>query len=115
MALDASIVALIRDEIGDDTDFTDSELETIYVDENRGNYSALITALIVWKRRQFNLQTRSFDVSTGGTLLSRNQRIKFIASQITRLEALADETHRGTNMAIAYYQDSNYSDTGGEF
>ena len=115
MALSVSLIRLIRDEIGADTDITDSELEEIYTDDARGNGSVLVTALICWKRRLMNLQAKSFDVSTSGSLLARSQRIRFIAGQITRLENLVDRTNRGENMAIASGDDSYYASTGSEF
>ena len=109
MALDVAIVALIRDEIGNDTDFSDDtpsvspqldSLENIYNDANRGNSNVLRTGLICWRRRLFNLQERSFDIITEGALLSRSQRIKFIERKIKNLEALVDTTQKGKNMTI---------------
>ena len=109
MALDVAIVALIRDEIGNDADFSDDtpsaspqldSLENIYNDVNRGNSNVLRTALICWRRRLFNLQERSFDIITEGALLSRSQRIKFIERKIKNLEALVDTTQKGKNMTI---------------
>lgn len=113
MALDPDIIELIRDEIGLDEDFVDNDvdlpvplgevlgsLEAIYTSESRGNSNPLITALIVWRRRLNNLQARSFDVSTDGTLYARNQRIKFLQQKISRLELLVDTTHKGANMTV---------------
>lgn len=109
MALTAQIIALIRDEIGNDTDFSDDiphaspqldSLERIYTDENRGNYSALRTALICWRRRRNSLQSRSFDVATEGSLLSRSQRIRQMDVQIKRLEVLVDDTYVGKNQHV---------------
>lgn len=107
MSLSVTILGQIRDEIGEDNDFTDTDLEGIYEDTDRGNSSILRTALIVWKRRQFNLQARSFDASTGGSLLSRSQRIRFLATQISRLESLVDETHTGSNMDAGYANENS--------
>lgn len=103
MPLDTTILEQIKDEIGaSDTSFVfdDTILEGIYVDENRGNFSTLVTALIVWKRRLHNLQTRAFDVTTGGNLYSRSQRIRFIERRVKELELVADETIKGKNMEI---------------
>lgn len=109
MALSNQIIALIRDEIGNDTDFSDEiphaspqldSLENIYVDEERGNGNVLRTALICWRRRLGSLQARSFDVTTEGSLLSRSQRIRFIEREIKKLELLVDTTHTGRNMEV---------------
>lgn len=97
MALSATILNQIRDEIGSDSDYDDAALETIYVDENRGNYSILNTALIVWRRRLNDLQSRSFDVTTEGSLLARSQRIKFLERQVVRYENVTDSTVKGRN------------------
>lgn len=111
MALSTSIIALIRDEIGNDDDFADNttdfdaadhldSLENIYTDENRGNLNVLRTALIVWRRRRNNLQARSWDVATEGSLLTRSQRLKQMDQQIKRYEALVDTTYRGRNQVV---------------
>jgi hypothetical protein len=112
MALAQEVIDLIRDEIGNDTDFVDNDaelganpgalgsLEGIYTSEARGNSNPLVTALIVWRRRMNSLQARSFDVSTDGTLYARNQRVKFIQQKISRLELLVDTTHKGHNMDV---------------
>ena len=86
MALDADILLLIRDEIGDDLDFTDSDLETIYNDANRGASNEIKTALVVWRKRLANFQSRAFDVAVSGTLLSRKQRGQFMDKRIKELE-----------------------------
>lgn len=115
MVLSVTIVNQIRDEIGEDTDYSDSNLEDIYVDGNRGNYSVLNTALIVWRRRLHNLQARSFDVATEGSLLSRHQRIKFIERRIKELEFATDGTIKGDNwdFVSTQSQDSSYTYTPG--
>jgi len=109
MALSTEIISLIRDEIGDDTDFSDNaphtapqldSLENIYTTTSRGNTSILRTALICWRRRLGNLQERSFDVTTEGSLLSRHQRIRFLERQIKRYEVLVDDTYKGRNMEV---------------
>lgn len=100
MPLVTTILNQIRDEIGSDTDYDEAALEVIYTDENRGNFSTLTTALIVWRRRLHDLQTRSFDVTTGGNLYSRNQRIRFIERRIKELELVTDQTNKGSNQII---------------
>lgn len=97
MPLSATILNQIRDEIGSDADYDDATLEQIYIDENRGNYSILNTALIVWRRRLSDLQSRSFDVTTEGSLLARSQRIKFLERQVLRYENITDSTLKGRN------------------
>lgn len=115
MALSTTILNQIRDEIGSDTDYSDAALETIYDDENRGNSSVLNTALIVWRRRLHDLQARSFDVSTEGSLLSRNQRIRFIERRIKELEMDADGTRKGANWSINSAQQQEEAASSGEF
>lgn len=109
MALAENIIALIRDEIGDDLDFSNNDphtspqldsLERIYTDEDRGNYNVLRTALICWRRRRNHLQARSWDVATEGSLLTRSQRLKQMDQQIKRYEVLIDTTYRGRNQLI---------------
>lgn len=111
MALSAQILALIRDEIGNDQDFSDSisgfdssthldSLENIYTDTERGNLSVLRTALICWRRRRNNLQARAWDIATEGSLLSRNQRLRQMDQQIKRYEVLVDETYTGRNQTV---------------
>ena len=109
MALSTSIIDRIRDEIGPDLDVTDEsvappaplgDLETIYVDSERGNLSILRTALIVWKRRLSAMQSRSFDATAGGTLMARSQRIRFLQRRVKELEILVDYTLKGTNMTV---------------
>ena len=124
MALAAGTIALIRDEIGNDTDFSDDDpagadqldsLENIYSDSNRGNSNILRTALICWRRRLFNLQERSFDIITEGSLLSRSQRIKFLERKILKLEVLVDTTQKGKNMSIISTAEEADDGTTGEF
>lgn len=110
MALAEGIIALIRDEIGDDADFADNisgfaspqldSLENIYTDTERGNYNVLRTALICWRRRRNHLQARSWDVATEGSLLTRSQRLKQMDQQIKRYEVLVDTTYTGRNQAV---------------
>lgn len=114
MALSVTILNQIRDEIGEDTDVTDSTLEDIYQDTNRGNLSTLNTALIVWRRRLHNLQTRSFDVATEGSLLSRHQRIKFIERRIKELEFATDATVKGFNLELNSTQQQEAETSNGE-
>lgn len=100
MPLVTTILNQIRDEIGSDSDYDDTALETIYTDADRGNFSTLTTALIVWRRRLHDLQTRSFDVTTGGNLYSRNQRIRMIERRIKELELITDVTNKSVNVPI---------------
>lgn len=109
MALAANVIALIRDEIGNDDDFSDSaphtspqldSLENIYTDTDRGNFNVLRTALICWRRRRNNLQARAWDIATEGSLLSRNQRLRQMDQQIKRYEVLVDQTYAGRNQTV---------------
>ncbi len=125
MALNSATISLIRDEIGNDLDFSDNNpstppqldsLENIHDDANRGNFNVLRTALICWRRRLFNLQERSFDVVTEGALLSRNQRIRFMERKIKNLEALTDTTQKGSNATVlSSVQVEEAVDAGSEF
>ncbi len=124
MVLDPLIVDLIRDEIGNDTDFSDSNpsappqldaLEKIYKDVNRGNSNVLRTALICWRRRLHSLQERSFDIITEGSLLSRSQRIKFLERKISDLATLVDTTQKGKNMTTVSSAKEADDGTTGEF
>jgi hypothetical protein len=109
MPLAQTIIDRIRDEIGNDEDVTDAptvpaapvgDLETIYIDENRGDFSTLRTALIVWRRRLANMQTRSFDSTAGGSLMARSQRIRYLQRRVKELEILVDYTLKGTNQTV---------------
>ena len=107
MSLSDQVIALIRDEIGDDADFADDSphdsatqldsLENIYTDSERGASNVLRTALICYRRRLHHLQARSFDITTEGTLLNRRQRVKFMELRIKELSALVDTTYRSHN------------------
>lgn len=100
MALAASILAKIRDEIGTDPDFTDSDLEVIFLDADRGGSSVLRTAWVVWKRRLNDLQQRSFDIATEGSLLSRRQKVTYMQDRVHELARIVDETYTGRNQAV---------------
>ncbi len=124
MALTTSTIALIRDEIGNDTDFADADpavspqldsLENIYNDANRGNSNILRTGLICWRRRLNSLQERSFDIITEGSLLSRSQRIKFMERKILKLEVLIDTTQKGKSGTIISTAEEADDGTTGEF
>ncbi len=124
MTLDPLIVDLIRDEIGNDTDFSDNtpstppqldSLEKIYDNPNRGDSNVLRTALICWRRRLNSLQERSFDIITEGSLLSRSQRIKFLERKIARLDSLVDTTQKGKNMTTVSSAEEADDGTTGEF
>jgi len=121
MALAQTVIDKIRDEIGNDEDVTDvavtpaaplGDLETIYLSADRGNYSPLRTALIVWKRRLAAVQSGSFDVTAGGRLLARSQRIRFYQRRVKELELLVDYTPKGVNQEVlsSYRQDTESSE-----
>lgn len=122
MPLSADIVALIRTEIGFDTDFVDQDteltgaplelgsLESIYTSPSLGKTSILITALVCWRQRMHSLQARSFDVTTQSTLLSRSQRVKFINLRIKELELLVESTAKGRNEVITSVLAASTSD-----
>ena len=121
MALDPDILEQIRDEIGPDTDVTDEapagplgDLETIYISANRGNYSTLRTALIVWKRRLAAYQSRSHDATAGGSLMARSQRARFLQRRVKELELLVDYTLKGVNQDTVGNYEQN-EDEGAEF
>lgn len=107
MSLAQTVIDQIRDEIGTDPDFTDEtpagdlgDLETIYNDVNRGDSDVLRTALICWKRRLGAIQSRSFDVTTGGALYSRSQRVRHFQRRIKELEIRVDYTLVGVNQSL---------------
>ncbi len=109
MALTQTIIDQIRDEVGGNLDVTDAtvsppapigDLETIYNDVKRGNQSTLRTALIVWKRRLAEMQLRSFDVTAGGSLLARSQRVRYLQRRVKELEILIDFTLKGVNQTL---------------
>jgi len=121
MALAQSIIDRIRDEIGDGQDVTDvatappapaGDLETIYMDTDRGNLSVLRTALIVWKRRLANMHARSFDITAGGSLMARSQRIRFLQRRVKDLEILIDYSLKGRNSTAV---SANAPTSGAEF
>lgn len=120
MALAQTIIDRIRDEIGQDLDVTDEaispaaplgDLETIYTDTDRGNLSTLRTALIVWKRRLAGVQAKSFDVTAGGSLLARSQRMRFLQRRVKELEILVDYTLKGVNESVQSNYQAASSDT----
>ena len=122
MALSAEIIALIRDEVGPDTDVTDEapvgslgiDLETIYTNVDRGNYSTLRTALIVWRRRLAAFQSRSHDATAGGSLMARSQRARFLQRRVKELSLLVDYTLKGVNQEVVGNYEQN-EDEGAEF
>lgn len=126
MAIAASIVKLIRDEIGNDPDFTDNisdpptastldSLENIYIDENRGNFNPLRTALICWRLRRSNYVSRGFDVSSSGQLLSRRQRMRELNLRVHELEYLVDQTAHSHNATLLSTHQQSEALSGGEF
>lgn len=100
MALAATIIAKIRDEIGTDLDFDDSALEDIFLDTSRGGSSVLRTAWVVWKRRLADMQQRSFDIATEGSLLSRKQKVTYMEHRIHELGKMVDHTYTGRNQSV---------------
>ena len=117
MPLAQTIIDRIRDEVGNDLDVSDEaespaapmgDLETIYTNVDRGNYSTLRTALIVWKRRLASVQAGSFDATAGGRLLARSQRVRYYQRRVKELELLVDYTLKGANQTVqsTYQQES---------
>jgi hypothetical protein len=116
MALDPDIISLIRDEIGDgfanEQDVVDDDadlpgvppafdsLENIYTDVNRGNYSTLGTALIVWRRRLANHRLRAFDVSKEGNWLARSQKTRFLQERVKYFESVTGQGKKAKNNTI---------------
>lgn len=112
MALDPNIVVLIRDEVGYDPDYVDNEadltgnpgelgsLEAIYTDTNRGNYSTLGSALIVWRNRLADHYKRAFDVSKEGNWHARSQQTRFLQERVKYYENLTGGGKKGKNMQL---------------
>jgi hypothetical protein len=111
MALSTEIISLLRDEVGDDTDFVDNivdfdanqhvdSLENIYTDTDRGNFTILGTAVIVWRRRYANHVRRAFDVSKEGNWYARSQQTRYLAGQVARYEALVGQGRTSRNQTI---------------
>ncbi len=108
MALATAVIDQIRDEVGPDLDVTDEvpvgplgiDLETMYLDTQRGNFSTLRTAYLVWKRRLAAMQGRSFDMTAGGSLMARSQRMRMIRVEMFRLALIVDFTQKGTNQNV---------------
>lgn len=75
----------------------DDSVDLIWQDTERGNGDIKLTALWIWRRRLAELYERSFDFTTGGTLVNRRQRVNFVKERIAELEHLtgvADFTGR---------------------
>ncbi len=109
MALSAEIIRHLRAEVGEDSDVTDEpttpaalvgDLSTIYTDTAMGNFSVLRTALVVWRKRLMNLNTRSFDATSGGRLLNRSQRIRYTERRIGELSQKVEYTLKGVNAEV---------------
>jgi len=112
MTLDPDIVTLIRDEVTYSTDYVDNEtdltgntgelgsLEAIYTEEDRGNFSTLGTALIVWRNRLSAQWERGFDISKEGNWLARSQQTRFLQERVKYYEALTGAGKRSKNMSI---------------
>jgi hypothetical protein len=120
MALTPSIIERIRAEVGKETETgvdDDAELEEIYNDTDRGNGNTKRVAWYVYKRRLADLQSRDFDVTTGGALLSRSQRIRDLKARIAELEFALGCEDLGRFRATQHEVLSNYQafeDTGTE-
>lgn len=118
MTLDADIVILIRDEVTYSIDYVDNvgdltgdagelgSLEAIYIDEDRGNFSTLGTALIVWRNRLAAQWERGFDVSKEGNWLARSQQTRFLQERVKYYEALTRSGKRSQNISIKSEADS---------
>jgi len=113
MALTTQVLALIRDEIGDDLDFVDNTvdlpgtpivalaaLEDIYNDTLRGDTNVLKTSLICWRKRRASMNARSFDVTKEGNWLARSQRTKFLQFQVEHYERLLRDKPKGKNATL---------------
>lgn len=112
MALAQAVIDLIRDEIGDDTDWVNNDtditggegelgsLESVYTDANRGNSNVLRTALICWRKRLASMQARSFDVAKEGNWLARSQRTKFLQNRVEHYERLLRDKPKGENAVV---------------
>ena len=122
MALDPTIIDLIRDEIGDKQDFVDdivdevggarNSLERIYLDTNRGNFSVLRTALLVYRKRRADYEDSGFDVTDAGILAVRSQKMREFNKRIKELEFLVDDTAKADSAAmLSKYQAETGSDT----
>jgi len=122
MALDPTIAALIRDEVGSDPDFvtnnddlagapahTLDSLENIYTTTQRGNFDVLRTAYICWRLRRANYVKRGWDASTSGSLMSRRQRMKELDKIVKEYEILVDTTHRHAQSAVLSNYQANES------
>lgn len=102
MALSARIIRELRSEVGKSTEDAidgDDVLETIYNAE--GDSSILLTSWYVWKRRLNDLNEKSFDVTTGGSLMSRRQRTGYIQTRIAQLEFALGSVTEELNRAEA--------------
>ena len=105
MVLSQEIIDRIRDEVGPDQDVTDAvpvgslgiDLETTFINKDRGDFSILRTAYLVWKRRLAAMQGRAFDMTAGGSLMARSQRMRMIRVEMFRLALIVDFTQKGTN------------------
>jgi hypothetical protein len=107
MALDPTIVELIRYEIGDDLDFVDDiadetattlgSLERLYTNANAGQSNVLITAGIVWRKRLAAMQARSFDITKEGNWLARSQRTRYLRERVAHYERMTRDKPKGKN------------------
>lgn len=123
MALDADVLALLRIEVGDNQDFSDDDphvdgqlgsLEAFYNSTVIGNQNILRTALAVWRKRRADYVERSADASSGGQLVNRSQRMKFLDRMVARYEMLVDTTFKANNQRVLSNYEAN-DDEGGEY
>jgi len=126
MALNTDTLALIRDEIGGDPDFSDDDasydsaiqlgsLETIYSSTVRGNLNVLRTALICWRLRRNDYVKRGFDATSAGSLMSRRQRMRELNRQVKEYELLIDTTAKHVNDTINSDYQQDVASAGAEF
>lgn len=112
MSLDADILILIRDEVTFSVDYVDNDndltgnpgelgsLEAIYTDIDRGNFSILGTALIVWRNRLAAQWERAFDVSKEGNWIARSQQTRFLQARVKEFENLTHQTKKSRTSQI---------------
>ncbi len=111
MALNVETVALIRDEIGGDSDFSDDDasydsstqlgsLESIYNSTTRGNSNILRTALICWRLRRNDYVKRGFDATSAGSLMARRQRMRELDRIVKEYELMIDTTLKSRNASV---------------
>jgi len=87
MAFTAQQLRELLAEVGEGTSVGTDDEDTMWlIYDSEGDASILKTAWWVWKKRLADLNEKSFDVTTGGSLMSRKQRVAFIEDRIASLE-----------------------------